>query len=227
MMRKTLQAALCLCLSPLLAAQQAATLDAPTPQTVAPRALPASVTVRKNTRIRLVALEAVSSATAVNGQLVPLAVEEDVLVDGLVAIPKGTLATGKVTHLQKGVAGKHDGYLRVEPISLALANGKRVKLWESAYGEDDCANAGPCWALWIVSAPLLPAILIAKVVDAQEDIRDKPAGKDQTIQARDTVDSYAARRIVLPAGDLHPPQPASGSLPSIDGLADKNQIAQQ
>src|ERR1017187_8034063 len=98
MIRSMIQAALCLILCPLLTAQQisppAALADAPqsftpAPVTAATYPLPEFVNIPKDTEIELISLEVVSSATATKGQLVRLALAKDVLVKGLVVIPKG------------------------------------------------------------------------------------------------------------------------------------------
>jgi hypothetical protein len=201
MIRRILQSALCLSLSSLLTAQQIPQEVPPATavETVSPKPVPlrrsAPISVAKNTQIVLITLEPVSSATASNGQLVRLAVQDDLIVNGLVAIPKGTLATGVVTHLQKGIAGKQDGY--VKPVSLAMSNGKQAKLWESAYGEDDCANAGPCWLLWTISAPLMPLILIRLATNAMDKGggEPKPAGKNKVLKAGSSLTRYVAKKI--------------------------------
>jgi hypothetical protein len=211
MIRKLLQAVLCLVLCPLLVAQQppapAVTSDtpqslAPAPATDASHALPEFVTIPKNTEIELITLEAVSSATATKGQLVRLAVAEDVRVEGLVVIPKGTFATGEVTHLRKGVPGKNDGSIRLSPITLTLGNGKRTKLWESAYGEDDCANVGPCWVLWTLFWPIGLVGMAVHGTENRDDESQKPKGKDVTIDDCNRFSAYLAHRIALRTIDL-------------------------
>jgi hypothetical protein len=191
MIRRLLQFTLCLILCPLLAAEQVAPPSAPHP-------LPKSITVQKNTEIEFISLEAVSSATATKNQMVRLAVAKDVIINGSVAIPKGTLAMGKV-HFAKGIPGKQDGSLRIEPSTLTLGNGRRVKLWESMYGEDDCANVGPCWVLWTLFAPIF---LIGMVVERNDNPEEIHEGKDVSIPACERITGYIAQKIKLHPVDI-------------------------
>jgi hypothetical protein len=208
MIRWLLQSTLCLILCPLLAAQQVAPPAAPgdSPQnlapasaTAAPDPVPEMITIPKNTEIEFITLEAVSSATATKGQLIRLAVGKDMIINGLVVIRKGTLAMGKVTHLTKGVPGKKDGYLQIEPSTLILGNGRRVKLWELMYGEDDCANAGPCWVLWTLFAPIA---LIGMAINANENRDEIHQGNDMSIDACVHLSGYIATKITLHQADI-------------------------
>jgi len=116
------------------------------------------------------------------------------VIKGVTAVPKGTQAVGEVTRLTRGVPGKQDGFIRVVPIRLTLADGTLIKLKENSTGEDDCADMGPCWVLAIVSAPLLPAVLIKKLLDNQESPEEKPQGKDQTLTTGYPVEAFATNR---------------------------------
>jgi hypothetical protein len=222
MIRRLLRSALCLCLSPLLLAQQVsqqagqtpAAAQAPSPPTSRTTAVPTVLKIPKNTEIHLVALEAVSSATATKGQLVRLAVAQDVVVNGLVLIPRGSLAIGVVTHLHKGVAGKRNGSIRITPISRTIGNGTRHKLWESWYGEDDCAEMGPCWLMWTLSAPF---ILIGLAINGPDYYDQEPQqGKDESINACSSLSGYIAKKIVIQTVDLRVVNPAADVLSCID-----------
>jgi hypothetical protein len=186
MIRWLLQSALCLILCPLLAAQQisspAAPFDAPqssTPalETAAPHLPPEFVNIPKDTQIELISLEAVSSATATKGQLVRLAVAKGVLVKGLVVIPRGTLATGVVSRLTKGVPGKRDGFLQVTPSVLFLNNGTTIKLHENDWIDTDF---GPPWFMYtFLGAIFLPILILANLDESKE--KKQALGKDVAI----------------------------------------------
>ena len=160
---------------------------------------PLRATIRRDTQIDFITLEQVSSATATKHQQVHLAVASDLVIKGLVAVPKGTPALGEVSRLTRAVSGKQDGFIRVVPTTLTLADGTLVKLKENRTGEDDCADMGPCWVLAIVSAPLLPAILIKKLLDGQEIPEEKPQGKEQTLETGYPVEGFATNKIVVRA----------------------------
>jgi len=78
MIRHTLQAALCIALSPLLVAQH-----------TRPLSKPVLVSLPKGTQLNLVLLETISSFTARKGQAIRLAVATDLMAGGCVVIPVG------------------------------------------------------------------------------------------------------------------------------------------
>ncbi len=81
-----------------------------------------SLTLVMGTPIRLVTARALSSKTQVKGDLVELRTAEDVIVDGVVAIPKGTPATGQVSDARiKGAMGM-GGRLTLRPLYLTVGN---------------------------------------------------------------------------------------------------------
>jgi hypothetical protein len=83
--------------------------------------------LRAGTPVPLVTSADLSSRTARQGQRFDLAVASDVLVDGMVVIPKATRATGEVARIvEKGMFGKA-GKLEVRILFLELA-GRRIRL---------------------------------------------------------------------------------------------------
>ncbi|MGD0859002.1 MAG: hypothetical protein ABR912_06755 [Terracidiphilus sp.] len=136
MIRWLLQSTLCLILCPLVAAQQiappAASADAPQSATPAPATAVHStgptITLHRGTTVSLIRLETISSATAQVGQRVRFAVLEDVKVDGVIVIPKGTPASTVVTYVRKAIGGKRDGIVRDGPPSLILPDGSSIQL---------------------------------------------------------------------------------------------------
>jgi hypothetical protein len=214
MLRRLLESTIAVCLAFLLTAE-AVGQDAPPPQ-VSKQTAVAKVpaTLPKDTEVRMIVMEPVSSATATKGQRVRLAVAKDVVIDGHTVIPRGTPGTGVVARLQKGVPGNKDGYIVVRPVALTLADGTGVKLKEYPTGEDACGDMGPCWAFYIfvvVIAPLVIAVLpvVAVVALLHRDRanvetkyqREKPAGKDETLAVCSplTMESYVARPVTLRA----------------------------
>jgi hypothetical protein len=176
--------------------------------------------------LRIVPLETVSSATATKGQPVRMAVGEDEMVNGLVLIPKGTPVTGKVTHLRKGIPGKRDGSIYVEPTILTLANGALVKLRHNRPGEDDCGDMGPCWIWWTFLAPLTVA---GKAHDRIKYGHRKAEGKEETWAACSGYGLlvYTANPIILQVTDLQSAKPAPEALSCINrSFPDSNRIRQ-
>jgi len=80
------------------------------------------VSLPVGTNIPLVTVSALSSATNVKGDLVALKTEDDVLIDGAIAIPKGTEAIGQIADAQaKGALGM-SGRLVIRPLYLRLGS---------------------------------------------------------------------------------------------------------
>jgi hypothetical protein len=177
MIRKLLQSALCVCLSPLLAAQEATSaVQSP----IAPEPLPsaqaksATITLRRGTIVPLTPLESVSSATAQVGQAMRFAVTEDVTIDGAIVVPKGTPASGVVTYVRKAIPEQRDGRVGGELISLNLPNGSSVPLREVPYADPEAEGLSGV-VLTIAALPFWIGDLIKKKHPAPE------AGIDETM----------------------------------------------
>lgn len=205
MIRKMLQAVLCLILSPLLMAQQIA------PPVNAPTESKKPIVVKKKTFIKLLILETVSSATATNGQPVRMVVKEDVLIDGAVAISKSTPATGIVAGVRKAVPGKKDGSVTIKPESVRLPNSKPIALRHYNYTlEDDAMCSG--------FLNCLPLVVGAYVYGAGDLIaypfrKHQVTGEDEVLPACSEAWSVVARSIVIRVSGTTPIQPAN---PDID-----------
>ncbi len=192
MIRQSLQSVLCICLSPLVVAQQ----TLPTAATPAGRDKPAIL--EKGTEVKLVLLETVSSATAKNGQKVRMAVAEDVSSNGVIVIRKGTPATGEVAELRKPVLNKRNGYFSIKPVDLTMASGSRLKLRE--YPPDACEPDGPCWLLRILVLPFMP---FAIAHETEERHRHPETGKEYTKQISSSEWGYLAEKLAAqPASPL-------------------------
>ena len=133
---------------------------ATTPPATAPGVLPKSV------EVRFVLLDSLSSATAKKGQTVHFVVAQDVKVGEVIVIPRGTPAEGTVTHVRKGIPGKQDGSLQIEPRQIPLNDGSRLKLSRNRPGEDDCGDMGPCWGLATFVVVLSPALVAIAVIES-------------------------------------------------------------
>ena len=151
MMRKLLQAILCIILCPLLAARQVASSGQ---GPVGPESHPAAqskgatINLRRGNTVSLIRLETISSATAQVGQRVRFAVSEDVKVDGVIVIPKGTSASTVVTYVRKAIGGKRNGIVEDGPPSLILPDGSSIQLRNIIPPDSDAP--GPIVILFVV-----------------------------------------------------------------------------
>jgi hypothetical protein len=86
------------------------------------------VSLQDGTPVRLRLMKTVTSADAQVGETVDFEVTEPVVSQGLVVIPKGSLALGKVTKVEKKRRFGRAGELEVNVDSVRLADGSRVPL---------------------------------------------------------------------------------------------------
>jgi hypothetical protein len=113
MIRKTLQSALCLLLSPLLVAQQAAQQPAGLPDA---SAAPAQmrITLPLDTNVYWIAPVAISLASAKTGELAQFTVDRDVVVGGATVIHSGVPVAGVIANIKHSSRLRHrDGQVIV------------------------------------------------------------------------------------------------------------------
>jgi hypothetical protein len=191
--RTGLRSAFCLCIAPLLVAQQ--TIPATPSSSLAklPEAQQ-TLTLNKGTEIEFLTVEDISSATAVNGQRITLEVGEDVWQNGSLVVRRGAPGIGNVRDVKRAVAGKRNGYVEVEPLSFTLEDGTRVKLREYAPGEDSCGDMGPCWVLSIFVVLFSP-LLVARLASDHKTPKHPPVkGEEDNLQAHSPCWGFTASR---------------------------------
>ena len=81
-----------------------------------------SVTLRPGTPVPLATVDALSSRTHAKGDIVWLRTVGDVVVDGVVAVPGGTAATGQIAE-SRGTGGMGtQGHLAIRPLYLRIGD---------------------------------------------------------------------------------------------------------
>lgn len=81
------------------------------------------VTVKAGTIVPLLSINQVKAKDVNEGETVDFRVARDLLVDGVCAIPQGTLVKGKVSESRKSTVGGTKGKLIINISSLTLENG--------------------------------------------------------------------------------------------------------
>jgi hypothetical protein len=114
MIRKLFQSALCLLLSPLLAAQQATTVRVP-----------------KDTMIVLVSLENTSSEFAFIGAPVRFAVAKDVVIKGVTVVHAGAPVSGTITGFKRGITHHRWAGLTIQVKEIQIGQGFKLRLTQS------------------------------------------------------------------------------------------------
>jgi hypothetical protein len=100
-------------------------------------------TLAKNTPVRVKLVKSISSATAHVGDAVELEVLDDVLVQGVVVLPKGSKESGVIAEADPKKRFGHGGKLAFSVTSLRLANGEQAPLraYEEASGGAGTSSA--------------------------------------------------------------------------------------
>lgn len=81
------------------------------------------VTVKSGTIIPLAAVDRVKAADVQEGQTVDFRVMRDIMVDGVCAVPQGTIAKGKVVEARKSTVAGTKGKLIINIANLTLPDG--------------------------------------------------------------------------------------------------------
>jgi hypothetical protein len=155
MISKLFESVLCIALSPLLVAQQASEAPAGLEGALVPAPGPKAF-LPKHTEIRLILMETISSATASKGQSVRMAVGQDVSINGVVVIRKGTPAIGVIDFVRRAVPGKKNGEVSIKPMSISLPNSRPITLRPYNGSEQD--------ALGEALFPILPFCYVVMLV---------------------------------------------------------------
>jgi len=114
--------------------------------------LAGEVKVMEGTDVRLQFIDKLSSGTAIEGQRFNLVLDEDVKVNGVVVVPRGSKAVGTVMTARKtGYMGKA-GELNVL-INYMLLGEQRIRLRASS-GKEGEGRVGATVALTVLFGPL-------------------------------------------------------------------------
>lgn len=170
-MRKSFPAIFCLACCPLLMAQQAST---PTPASANPDSGPVTVappqparppqphTLMDGTPVKLRLSQTMSSSNAQVNQEVPFEVVEDVKVDDVVVLPKGSTAIGTVTDCNPKKSMGRAGKLNISITYARLADQEKAALraiQDNKGGGHVGAMTGAIVATSIVFFPAAPLFL--------------------------------------------------------------------
>lgn len=137
-------------LAPTLAPAGALAL---TPQDGAAAAAAGALVIPDGTELTVITTEEISSKTATEGDPLTFKIDEDVIVDGKVAIAKGALVKGEVSNAKKsGRLGK-GGTLSIRILSTTTVDDQKVKL-RASKGKEGDDKTGTTVALVVLFGPL-------------------------------------------------------------------------
>ena len=214
-MRSILIAAFSLAICPLIVAQEAplpanSASAAPAPAAAAPTQPPPPDTLLDGTPVKLRISQTISSADAKVGQEVPFEVVEEVEVDNVVVIPKGSTAIGTVTEAEPKRRMGRGGKLNINISYVRLADQEKAALRavkDSSGGGHVGAMTGAIVATSIVFFPAAPLFLFMKGKDIII-----PQGTEITAFVEGDMHLDMARFNAAPAGFPGAPAPAQASL---------------
>jgi len=180
----------------------------------APEPAPASgsrpLKVERDTKLELVLVEPVSSATTRKGQTIRMELSEPWIVEGKVVLPRGAPATGVVYSVQHAVPGKKSGHVAVVNGSLQLPSGKEVPLSLSMPDYWDCDGTNACTVYEVLGSvvivPLLAIDFVAHPKGTLNSLRGDSnppnTGLDSDVPAGSRVRAWTKRSFELPQTNL-------------------------
>jgi hypothetical protein len=160
------------------------------------------------TAVKLRLAETISSAHAKTGQEIPFEVTEDVLVQGVIVLPKGAQAVATVTEASTKKSMGRGGKLNVNVDSARLADGEKVQLravQDNKGGGHVGAMTGAMVATAIVFFPAAPLFLFIHGKDITI-----PKGTEVTAFVEGDMKLDMARFVAAPAAEALPAVAASG-----------------
>jgi hypothetical protein len=153
------------------AARQAAPISAPAPgAAVSPAgatdALPSpgsassihrKIVLEDDTPVHLVLSDNLSSASATTGQTISFETSEDIVVDGMLVIPRGSIAWGTVTDAQSKRRLGRAGHLDVNIDKVRLADGEKDLLSATSHAKGGSHTAAMTAGIVATSLVVWPA----------------------------------------------------------------------
>jgi hypothetical protein len=128
------------------------------PESPAPApAVHRKIVLEDDTPVHLVLSENLSSASATTGQTIAFEVSEDVLVDGLLVVPRGSLAWGTVTEAQAKRRLGRAGHLDVNIDKVRLADGEKVLLSATSHAKGGTHTLAMTTGIVVTSLVIWPA----------------------------------------------------------------------
>lgn len=157
-----------------------------------------SVTIPAGTIVKMKNLEALNSKTAQEGDTVHFAVNEDVVVGDVVAIPRGMEAEGTITNARKsGMFGK-DGKIEITYHTVRAADNTPVPLIIGEKTKEEYKRtAGAVGASAAGAIILGPVGLVGGLFVHGNDV-DIPVGTEMLAEAKDNTEVMGFRAVGTP-----------------------------
>jgi hypothetical protein len=185
------------------------------PAQAQPQGLPMDHAIHDGTPIKLRLAENLSSADAHAGQEIPFECVDEVQVDGVLVLPKGSAAVGTVTDAEPKRSMGRAGKLNIAISYARLKDNEKVALRatkEAKGGSHTGAMAGAMVATSLIIWPAAPFFLFIK-------------GKDITIPQGTEITAFVEGDMRLDMSKFGVPPPAPAMAPSNTLLASNGSVS--
>jgi hypothetical protein len=146
------------------------------------------ITLPANTPISLKVENSISTRTAKVGEIVTLRVAYNVMKEGQIAIPAGSIAKAQISYLKKPKIFGKAGEIRMTVESLIMPNGNDIKISANELNNQGDSKAAVAWVCFGVSLIILwPLIFVPFLIK----------GKDAEINANTTVEAFTTSDVLL------------------------------
>ncbi len=160
-------------------ALQAKQEQAATQKLAIPNVLPGHIYIPKQMMLNVELIEAANSKTLKKNQQVEFRTTENLIINGVVVIPKGTVGMGYVYEVQKAGGFGRKGVLRIAGKEIKTLNNVTVPLRKGLEGKGKTDGG----AVAVAAAVSLVGGLFMKGSNI-----NYPAGTDFQVEVRDNVD---------------------------------------
>jgi len=141
-----------------------------------------------NTPISLKVENSISTKTAKVGDIITLRVAYNVMGEGQVIIPAGSIAKAQITYLKKPKIFGKAGEIKMSVESVIMPNGNNIKVSANELNNQGDSKAAVAWVCFGVSLIILwPLIFVPFLIK----------GKDAEINANTSVEAFTTSDILL------------------------------
>nr|WP_320037741.1 hypothetical protein [uncultured Bacteroides sp.] len=146
------------------------------------------ITLPANTPISLKVENSISTRTAKVGDIITLRVAYNVMKEGQIVIPAGSIAKAQISYLKKPKIFGKAGEIRMAVESLIMPNGNDIKISANELNNQGDSKAAVAWVCFGVSLIILwPLIFVPFLIK----------GKDAEINANTTVEAFTTSDVLL------------------------------
>lgn len=147
-----------------------------------------TITLPANTPVSLKLENSISTKTGKVGDIVTLRVIYNVMNEGQILIPAGSIAKAQITYLKKPKIFGKGGEIKMAVESVVMPNGNNIKISANEMNNEGDSKAAVAWVCFGVSLIILwPLIFVPFLIK----------GKDAEINANTSVEAFTTSAVSL------------------------------